>query len=281
MREYDGFQIEDLGDGIYWIKEATGLHMYLVIGRERSALIDTGVGVGDLKGCIASITDKPTVVCITHYHHDHAGGAGNFEEVYISSKDAPRIADGTDRAARESFLSVLVSEGVLPAQVKEKLISGTAVKCNKINPGDVIDLGGRRLEVVCMAGHTPGSVGYFDDLTGTLFAGDGCNNSTFLFSEDCLDISEYKANLLRLKADLGERLKRMVIFHDFIFVPLKCIDNVLECCDIILNNMSEEGYFETPLMKGPETYARWAKLGGPNREDGEFGNIVYDTRRVR
>lgn len=279
MRRFGEFQIEDLGDNIFWIREDTSLHMYLIIGEEKAALIDTGLGVGDLKGCISTITDKPVVVCVTHYHLDHVGGVGNFDEIYISSKDTPKLKDGTSLEARKTFISQVSEVGADLSHLCEKLVPEKEVVCHEINPGEQIDLGGRKLEVMDMAGHTPGSVGFFDSLTGTLFAGDGCNNSTFLFLEDCLNAGEYKQTLVNLKGKLGNRLKRMVIFHDYTFVPLNCIDNVIECCDNILNGTSEDDEFYTPLEKGAEAYAKWVKKGGPHRVDGKFGNIVYDTRR--
>lgn len=166
MREYDGFKIEDLNDGIYLIKEPTSLHMYLVVGNERAALIDTGVGVGDLRGCVESITDKPVITCLTHYHHDHAGGAANFEQVYMSSKDAAKLSKGMDRESRLSFIHVVEKSDGLPEGMEDKLVPDRDVKCIEINPGEILDLGGRTLEVVDIAGHTPGSVGYFDNRTG-------------------------------------------------------------------------------------------------------------------
>lgn len=281
MRKREGFEIEELEKGTYWIRETTGLHMYLIIGKERAALFDTGIGLGNLPGVVASITDKPVLVCLTHYHHDHAGGAGNFSEVLISEEDAPYLHKGTDLLARKGFLDVLESVNVIESYDDKDLAPDRKVAIRTVKPGDVIDLGERNVLVCDMKGHTPGSVGYFDENTGTLFAGDGCNNSTFMFIKDSLDISVYKETLINLKNTLGERLKKMVICHDYTYVPIECIDNVIECCDLILSGKSEDDYFETPLEKGPETYARWAKKGGPNRVDGKFGNIVYDTRRIR
>ena len=50
--------------------------MYLVEGTEKAALIDTGYGVGNLKGYIKTLTEKPLIVLITHGHLDHVAGAG-------------------------------------------------------------------------------------------------------------------------------------------------------------------------------------------------------------
>ena len=40
--------------------------MYLLVGQEKAMLIDCGMGLGDLRGAVEMITDKPLIVVITH-----------------------------------------------------------------------------------------------------------------------------------------------------------------------------------------------------------------------
>lgn len=61
--------------------------MYLVEGTEKAVLIDTGSGIGSLKACVEQLTDKPVIVLVTHGHVDHAMGAAEFENVYMSHED--------------------------------------------------------------------------------------------------------------------------------------------------------------------------------------------------
>ena len=60
---------------------------YLLIGEERALLIDCGLGIGDIKGAVEKITDKPILVVATHGHVDHAGGDGQFEKIYVHTLD--------------------------------------------------------------------------------------------------------------------------------------------------------------------------------------------------
>ncbi len=48
--------------------------IWLVEGREKALLVDTGLGLGDLRGEVEALTDKPVVVVNTHGHGDHSGG---------------------------------------------------------------------------------------------------------------------------------------------------------------------------------------------------------------
>ena len=61
--------------------------MYLVEGDKKAALIDTGSGLGSLKPVVERLTDKPVTVLLTHGHVDHAMGAAEFSDVYMSRKD--------------------------------------------------------------------------------------------------------------------------------------------------------------------------------------------------
>ncbi|MCJ7550582.1 MAG: MBL fold metallo-hydrolase, partial [Anaerolineae bacterium] len=55
--------------------------VFLLIGQDKAMLIDTGMGIGDLRGAVRKITDKPLVVVISHGHVDHTGNARQFEEI--------------------------------------------------------------------------------------------------------------------------------------------------------------------------------------------------------
>lgn len=46
------------------------------------------------------------------------------------------------------------------------------IKNGKIKPGDVIDLGNRKLEIIGTPGHTEDSISLLDDVSGSLFVGD-------------------------------------------------------------------------------------------------------------
>ena len=58
------YQVEPLFPGLTRIWDVARTAMYLVEGADKAVLIDTGVGVGDLKSVVAGLTDKPVTLAI-------------------------------------------------------------------------------------------------------------------------------------------------------------------------------------------------------------------------
>lgn len=73
------------------------------------------------------------------------------------------------------------------------------MKIYPLYDGDVFDLGDRRIEVVEVGGHTPGSIVLIDHKTRIAYTGDACNGNTLLEFPDCLPVITYMKNLLHLK----------------------------------------------------------------------------------
>lgn len=135
-----------LGPGIWHIEDTVDTvyrdSMYLVEGSEKAALIDTGMGSGDLAAYVRTLTNRPIIVLLSHGHGDHTGQANQFSTIHISQKDA---------GARLPF---------------------DASKALPLTNGQKIDLGGKTLEVIEIPGHTPGSVAFLDSRDRLIFSGD-------------------------------------------------------------------------------------------------------------
>lgn len=67
------YPIREIAEDTYMISDFGIANCYLLIGEERALLIDCGLGIGDIKGAVEKITDKPILVVATHGHVDHAG----------------------------------------------------------------------------------------------------------------------------------------------------------------------------------------------------------------
>ena len=275
------FEVTDLGQGIFCLKDLSTVEMYLVVGSRRAALLDTGTGVGDLAGAVAALTDKPVEVYLTHGHVDHAGGIYSFDRVHVSEADRPLLKANADPAMRRAFADFVgQATGVHPWTAAD-FAPARPIEVCPVAPGDVIDLGGRTLTAVDLAGHTRGSLGYLDSVTATLFAGDGCNNSTFLFLPESAGVEQYRQTLTRLKERWGKAIRRMMICHDYTEVPLDCIDQVIACCDSILAGTDAKEPFVFAFEPLKCEHSAWAAAGGACRADGKFGNIAYDMEREK
>ncbi len=139
-----------------WIGNGHRLYnesLYLIEGNERAILIDAGVYIPDLDKIVAKITSKPVTMMLTHAHGDHVGGVGPFPEVYLNAGDMT-IAPNNMRNYKG--------------------------KIRYLNDGQVIDLGGREIEVIFTPGHTPGSATFFDKAQHYGFSGDAFGSTNLL-----------------------------------------------------------------------------------------------------
>ena len=142
--------------------------VYVVEGDDKALVIDAGSSMPHLDKAVAALTGKPVMMALTHGHGDHIGGIGCFPEVWVHPAD----------------------EGML------RRYEG---KVNHLEDGQVIDLGGRQIEVLYTPGHTSGSVTFFDKSKGYGFSGDAFGSTNLLlfagpFStlvETCTRTAEY------------------------------------------------------------------------------------------
>src|SRR2546425_868523 len=69
--------------GVWLISEPGYVHSYLVAGKERAVLIDTGMGISPIAPVARNLTNLPLSVLLTHNHYDHVGGAKDFDRIAI------------------------------------------------------------------------------------------------------------------------------------------------------------------------------------------------------
>ncbi len=169
-------------DGIFEIDEFDCASCFVVVGQERALILDTGVGIGDLKWLIEHcITDKPYDVVATHNHGDHIGGAGWFDSIWMHPKDA----DGWDTKNAAPTLEFRRGYAQLIRKRENKHYAydpGRDIRPWPCAPvirgladGQQFDLGGRVVTALHCPGHTSGEMVLIDSGTRTLLCGDACN----------------------------------------------------------------------------------------------------------
>ena len=54
-------------------------HSYLLCGEKMAVLIDTGLGISNIRKIVDTLTQLPIMVITTHIHWDHIGGHKYFK----------------------------------------------------------------------------------------------------------------------------------------------------------------------------------------------------------
>jgi glyoxylase-like metal-dependent hydrolase (beta-lactamase superfamily II) len=172
------FEVYRVDPGIYVIYEPGQFEeaiSYLVLGEERAALIDTGCGIGDIKALVEEFTDLPVLVVNTHSHNDHVAQDYMFDEVAIF--DDPVAREHAETGCSHEEMVHLIAEGMTWKPLPEEFDPDTYYVppfevTRWLRDGDMVDLGGRRLEVIHTPGHSPDSVCLLDRGARLLWTGD-------------------------------------------------------------------------------------------------------------
>jgi len=111
---------------------------------------------------------------VTHIHLDHAGGVGRIAAtfpratIWVHERGAPHLADPTRLVASATRLYGEVQMATLFGPVD----AVPPERIRALGDGDVIDLGGRSLDVLDTPGHASHHVALADSQTGAVFSGD-------------------------------------------------------------------------------------------------------------
>lgn len=269
------FRTEKVSERVIRIYAFSTELMYLVLGNERAALLDTGSGIGSLKACVEQLTDLPVTVLLTHGHVDHAMGAGEFEEVYMNRNDDYIYLQHSDIDFRKEGLSLL-EPGVMATEA-DLLPTPDVNTLRDIKGGDIFDLGGIHVEVYDCPGHTKGSVVFLIPEERMLLLGDACNEFTFMFDDYSTTIAEYEQALKKLQTELDGKYDTVLLSHgDGKGFPDQ-IQGVLDVCqDIRCGNVDDIPF----MFMGVSGLIAKAMIPGQGRPDGKHGNIVYNKHKI-
>lgn len=159
--------------GIHKVDGVNG-NCYILV-RDGLTVIDTGLPAGSGKKILAYIRNtlyrEPSeikTIIITHFHMDHIRGVATLK----NSAPSAKIAIG---AADAGYVSGQIPLPVYPGFRGFLLRVAGAIMNPGIFPLDILLHDGDLIDgLVCIhiPGHTPGSIGLYDERTKTFFAGD-------------------------------------------------------------------------------------------------------------
>jgi glyoxylase-like metal-dependent hydrolase (beta-lactamase superfamily II) len=180
---------------------------YLVLGGKRGVLIDTGNGIGDLKSLVSKLTTLPVSVVLTHEHYDHVAGAHQFKEIAMfENADALKVLKaGRDNSSMQKYLTPDYLWKPLPKKFDPKKWEIPSMEPTSLfHEGDIIDLGGRKLEVIYTPGHSPGSVCLLDKKNRLLFTGDHFFPGPLYAHAPDVNLKDYIKSTKKLAARIKE-----------------------------------------------------------------------------
>lgn len=154
-----------------WIIQEETVRCFLFEGNRQALLVDSSTSRADLRSIVGSLTKLPVMLVNTHTDHDHIFANHQFGPAHM-------------HPAEYCFYRQVSRDNgpVLP-----------------LWGGDVIDLDGRRFQVIETPGHTPGSIALLDEANRILVGGDGIQDGTIYMFGPQRDITAYLHSLEKLQ----------------------------------------------------------------------------------
>lgn len=223
----DWFTVEVIDDNTFAISEYKHweeTHCYLMCGTEKAVLIDTGLGVSNIRSVVDSLTTLPIMAVTTHAHWDHIGGHKYFEDIAVHE-------------AEKEWLSVRFP---IPLQVVKRNLMCKPCDFPKdfmledyqiftrtpqyiLHDGDYLDLGNRKLMVIHTPGHSPGYCCFYELDREYLFSGD-------LIYEGCLDAfypsTDPQLFFQSVRKIQNLSIERILPGHHQLSIPVDLIDRI-------------------------------------------------------
>ncbi|MDH0623964.1 quinoprotein relay system zinc metallohydrolase 1 [Pseudomonas chengduensis] len=249
-------QPRQIADGVWLLEGSTDnfaadnggniVNVGFIETSEGVVVIDTGPSrrYGEaLRQSVEKTTGKPVVrVLLTHHHPDHVLGNQAFAGVPIAAlpETTRLLAEQGDAMAENMYRLVgdwmRGTEVVLPT---EELQEGT------------LELGGRRLQLLALRGHTGADLAILDERTGILFAGDILFYQRALTTPNSPGLDVWMADLDRLEA---MPWKQIVPGHGPVTTdaaPFVQMRDYLGWLDGLLREGAEQGAEMNELIRAP------------------------------
>lgn len=245
---------------------------YVLIGKKKALVIDTGLNKNSIRHYIEEITELPLCVASTHGHFDHTGSNGQFKDcpVYMSGYAASECKNVFEYLDPTDFC--LDYE---PTVIKEK---------------DMIELGDRTIEAIAAGCHSPGSLVYLDRKYRLLFTGDEVESGQVLIHDvrklGYASVELYLHNLKKLKSYENE-FDLICPGHNGTPMDKSILDAFIENCERIMSGMQGKKDLSSPTYlhgrKDDPRHAekkRMEQVSTYRRSEWKGTSIVYDMEKV-
>ena len=241
----DWFEVYRVRPGVFALYEghqAEEVISYLIVGERKALLFDTGMGIAPIRPVVEQLTKLPVTVLNSHTHYDHIGG--NYEFTDILAMDTAF----TRERATHGYSNTVMRDEVAPGNLCGHLPKGFDPASYRARPfritgtvhdGSVIDLGGRKLEVISVPGHTPDSIALLDRSHRLLFTGDTFYVGPIWLFEPETDLNAYARSTARL-ASLAGSLDLLLPGHNTPAVSPAYLPKLRDAAQAILKGTVKE-----------------------------------------
>jgi glyoxylase-like metal-dependent hydrolase (beta-lactamase superfamily II) len=240
------FRVAEIEPGVTLVGEPGYVYSWLVDGGDDQLLIDTGMGVGDIRAAIAHLASNPLVVN-SHAHFDHVGGNALFARRAIHPLGAERL---TGMAARDAswayspldlgseatrgFAADVYENWQAMLEIDRRLLFALGPDeqmrewpvlprdtfpppppppTELVGEGHVFDLGSRQLRVLHTPGHAAEHVCLLDEREGILFAQDQAYYGPHFVCLEGSDLVDWASSARRLADELEGSIRIVYTAH--------------------------------------------------------------------
>ena len=226
------FEIEKIDCDTYAISEYKHweeTHCYLLCGTNRAVLIDTGLGVANIKKVIDTLTTLPVMVITTHVHWDHIGGHQYFDNIAVHEAEKDWLSIKFPIPLQIVKNNLVCKPCNFPADFNIDSYQIYRGKPQSIfKDGDCLDLGNRTLTVIHTPGHSPGHCCFFEPEREYLYSGD-------LIYRGCLDAfyPTTDPKLFRQSVRKVQQLEinRILPAHHQLTIPVDIVNRIVKAFD--------------------------------------------------
>lgn len=214
----DWFVVSRIEPGVFALQEPRQFQeatSWLIVGRTRALLFDTGLGLRPIRPVVRSLTSLPVTVLNSHTHYDHVGGNAEFDSILAVDGAYTRAnARGFAHAALAGEVAADAFCGAPPAGLDTAAFRTRPwTATGTVHDGEQLDLGGRTLEVLQVPGHTPDALALLDRQAGLLWTGDSFYEGAIWLYVPETDLDAYARSADRL-AELAPKLRRVLPAHN-------------------------------------------------------------------
>ena len=223
----DWFTVEKIDTDTYVISEYKHweeTHCYLLCGKKQAILIDTGLGVANIKKIADSLTSLPIMVVTTHVHWDHIGGHQYFDNIAVHEAEKDWLSCKFPIPLQVVKQNLMAKPCEFPSDFmidNYQIFQG--MPQHILHDNALLDLGDRQIKVIHTPGHSPGHCCFYEEKRRYLYSGDliyrGCLDAFYPTTDPVL----FMQSVRKIQSF---DVKRVLPAHHSLSIPVDLIDRI-------------------------------------------------------